>query len=247
MSARDDEDEFARFTVHSKTEIRYILNAMRESNSLVTVHFDHGNHFLLTSVVSVSDSGNDLILDCGSNAEMNKRVLQTDKLNCSSVHDKVKIQFTLHGVDPTKFDGRQALLADLPVTLIRLQRRDFYRMTTPVGNPLKCQIPIPLPDGGKRTIEATVADIGAGGLALVLPPEEHVFETDMLLSNVRIDLPHIGLVTVSIRVRSNYDLALASGKTLKRSGCQFINLPPSMAALIQRYIIQVERDRKARE
>jgi len=242
----DDEDLYSKYTVHSKTEILLILNAMRASNTLVTAHFNHGKEFLLTSVVGVSADGNDLILDVGSNAEINKRVLQTDKLACNSSHGKVKIQFIINGVDPTKFEGRNAFLGNVPETLIRLQRRDFYRMSTPVASPLKCHIPLQESDGSTRFIVATVVDVSGGGLALVLPQEEHQFDTDMLLSACRIDLPKIGTVTATMRVRSNYDVTLASGKILKRSGCQFVKLPDSMASMIQRYIIQVERERKAR-
>jgi len=242
----EDDDAFSKYTVHSKTEILHILNSMRASNALVTVHFNHGKDFLLTSVVNVSADGSTVILDVGSNAEMNKRVLQTDKLICNSSQGKIKIQFVLNGVDPAKFDGRNAFLGDVPDSLVRLQRRDFYRLSTPVASPLKCYIPIQDADGSARTIEATVVDISGGGLAVVLPPEDHAFETDKLLSNCRIDLPNVGTVIATMRVRSIYDVTLASGKILKRSGCQFVSLPGAMVTMLQRYIIQVDRERKAR-
>ena len=246
MSSLEDDDEFSKYTVHSKTEILHILNSMRASNALVTVHFNQGRDFLLTSVVGISADGNEVILDVGSNAEMNKRVLQTDRLTCNSTQGKVKIQFVLNGVDPTKYEGRNSFLGDVPQTLVRLQRRDFYRLTTPMASPLKCSIPIQDADGSTRFIDATIVDISGGGLAIILPPEEHEFDTDMLLTNCRIDLPNIGKLTVNMRVRSTYDVTLASGKILKRSGCQFIKLPDAMGSMIQRYIIQVDRERKAR-
>lgn len=247
MSALEEDDEFSKYTVHAKTEILHILNSMRASNALVTVHFNHGKDFLLTSVIGISADGSTVILDVGSNAEMNNRALQTDKLTCNSSQGKVKIQFTLDGVDPTMFEGRKALLGNVPKTLVRLQRRDFYRLTAPLANPLICHIPIQEADGSTRTIGATVVDISGGGLAMVLPPEEHNFETDTLLSNCRMDLPNVGTVNATMRVRSIFDVTLASGKILKRSGCQFIKLPGAMVTMIQRYIIQVDRERKGRE
>ena len=242
----EDDALSSKYTIHSKSEILHILNSMKASNALVTVHFNQSKDFLLTSLVRISPDGSDVVLDAGSNAEMNKRLLLTDQLTCNSSQGKVKIRFVLDGVDPTKFEGRSAFLANVPETLVRLQRRDFYRLTTPVASPIKCHIPILEADGSARFITSTVVDISGGGLALVLPPEEHVFETDRLLANCRVDLPNIGKLTATMRVRSVCDVALASGKILKRTGCQFIRLPDAMGSTIQRYIIHMERERNAK-
>ena len=41
--------------------------------------------------------------------------------------------------------------------------------------------------------------------------------------------------------------ASVNSTVAKRAGCQFVDLPGQMLTLIQRYIIRVERERKARE
>jgi c-di-GMP-binding flagellar brake protein YcgR len=79
------------------------------------------------------------------------------------------------------------------------------------------------------------------------PPEGIEFETDHLFDNCRIDLPDVGTITATLRVRSVFEFTLRSGVRSKRAGCQFIDLPGPMMTLIQRYIIRVERERKARE
>jgi len=241
-----DDEAFSKYTVDSATEIRAVLNFLRASNERVTVYLNHGEEFFLTSVVALSADGSELILDASSDEITNKRILRADKLICNSSQSKVKIHFIVHGVDPTKFEGRSAFLGNLPEALIRLQRREFLRLSPPVANPLKCSIPLQDADGATRFIEATVADLSEGGLALVLPPGEPALQTEMLLSDCRIDLPNIGKVTATMRVRSAYDVTLPNGKILKRSGCQFIKLPDAIASLIQRYIIQLERERRAR-
>ncbi len=240
----DQDEDFARFTVYSKTEILSILNSISDRNTTVSASFHNGRDTLLTSILNVSDDGNELVLDIGSDAEMNKRVLQAEELICITNHEKVKIHFIVRGVDPSKFEGRNAFLGDVPSTLVRLQRRDFYRIKTPLAATLKCIITLELRDGATQTIEAAVADISGGGLALVLPANDFPFETDQLLSNCGIDLPNIGKVMLTMRVRSIFEVTLANGKTIKRSGCQFINPSNSTVALIQRYIVQVEQDRK---
>jgi c-di-GMP-binding flagellar brake protein YcgR len=48
-------------------------------------------------------------------------------------------------------------------------------------------------------------------------------------------------------VRSVFEMTTRSGSKSQRAGCEFVKLPGPMLTLIQRYIIKVERERKARE
>ena len=119
-SALDVEDDYSQFEVRSRSEIRSILSGMCEEGSPVTFYFNQGYDFLLTLLVDIAADGRTLVFDCGSNAEMNRRVLQTDKINCVSSKEKVRIQFILLGVDPTEHEGRDA--RDLCALLVECSR-----------------------------------------------------------------------------------------------------------------------------
>ena len=241
------EDDYTKYDVHSRDEILAILRGMMEQGSLITFYFNHGYDFLLTSLLEVSADGKSLIFDYGSNMEMNQKLLQADKIKCVSSKEKVKIQFTLLGVDPLRHEGRPAFLGDVPDVLTRLQRREHYRLSTPMAHPIKASVPVPQNDGSIKTLQLVVAHISGGGVGLNVPKEELSVKTDAEFSGVTIDLPNVGTIVVNIRVRNLYDVTLANGKTQQCAGCQFIDLPGPMMTLIQRYILQVERERKARE
>lgn len=241
-------DDYGKYLLHSKKEILFILRAMCEKGSLITVYFNQGNDFLLTTLLAVAADGSAMLLDPGSNAEMNRKALASEKLTFIATHEKVKIQFTVKRLSSTEYRGREAFRAAIPDELLRLQRREFYRLTTPVAHPLRCAIPVRLADGTKTTFETTVVDISGGGLAVVTPPPEGAeFETDHLFENCRIELPEVGTVLATLRVRNVFEFTLRNGSKSRRAGCQFIDLPGHMLTLIQRYIIRVERERKARE
>ena len=191
--------------------------------------------------------GKVILFDAGSNAEMNRKALESDKLTFIASHDKVKIQFAVKHLALTEFEGREAFRAAIPQELLRLQRREFYRLTAPVAHPLRCSIPVKLADGSQSIIESTVIDISGGGLGVLVPPEGVEFETDHLFENCRLELPEVGTVLATLRVRNVFEFTLRSGAKNKRSGCEFVDLPGNMLTLIQRYIIRVERERKARE
>lgn len=240
-------DDYSKYLLHSKKEILLILRAMRDKGALITVYFNQGNDFLLTSLLHVAADGSSMLLDPGSNAEMNRKALESKKLMFIATHEKVKIQFGIPHLVQTEYEGREAFRAAVPDELLRLQRREFFRLTAPIAHPLLCTIPVKLADGTNTTIETTVMDISGGGLAVMAPPEGIEFETDHLFENCRIELPEVGMVQATLRVRSVFEFTLRSGAKIKRSGCQFVDLPGHMMTLIQRYIIRVERERKARE
>jgi flagellar brake protein len=55
------------------------------------------------------------------------------------------------------------------------------------------------------------------------------------------------VVHTTLRIVNIYETTLRSGQPSLRAGCQFVDLPTSMQNLIQRYIVRMERERKARE
>lgn len=242
---RDEEER--DFTLRSRQEVLSVLRAMIEHNALMTVYFNQGQDFMLSSLLQLSADEKTLLLDVGSSMEMNRKALDVDRLICVSNLDKVKIQFVLDGVDPTRFEGRPAFLANTPETLVRLQRRDFYRFILPVLQPLKCSIPLKSYDGLLRPFEVNVVDISAGGLGFLSKSETLELRTDLLLENCHLDLPESGMLTVDMRIRSLYEVTLLSGARHQRAGCQFIGLTSKQEMQLQRYIIHAERERKAHE
>jgi flagellar brake protein len=246
-STLDVDDDYSKYEVTSRAEILTILRGMQEQGSQITFYFNEGYDFLLTTLVDIAADGRTLTFDYGSNMEMNKRALLIDHLDAVSSKEKVKIQFVLDGLDSIKFEGRDAFLGNVPSSLVRLQRRDDFRLSTPMANPIKCRIPIPQQDGSLKSVVATLVDISGGGMGLTVPPNEAGFQVDAEFSNVRFDLPKVGTVTAELRILNIYEVTLPSGKIHQRAGCQFIKLPVPMMTLIQRYIIQVERERKSRE
>ena len=95
--------------------------------------------------------------------------------------------------------------------------------------------------------DAVLVDISGGGIGLTVPPDDVNFKVNAEFSNVSINLPNVGLISANMRVRNIYDVTMPNGKVHQRAGCQFIKLPGPMMTLIQRYIIQIERERKSRE
>jgi len=237
--------DYAQFLLHAKSEIAFVLKSLLDHVSQITVFFNEGQDLLLTTLIAVEDDS--ILLDFGASMETNRKALTVGKLFCVASLEKVRIQFLLRGLKQTTFEGRPAFRAAFPTDLLRLQRREFFRLTMPITRPLKCQIPIAEAEGGNNfVIDMNVVDISGGGLALALP-DGIDFANDKEFPNCRIELPEVGILSTTLKVRNQFEITLRSGGRVRRAGCEFVKLTGPMLTLVQRYIIKVERERKARE
>lgn len=237
--------EYSEFMLRTRNEILLVLRGLYEHVSQITVYFNEGKDMLLTTIAAIREDH--IVLDYGPSSEMNRKALEAEKHFCVTTLDKVRVQFILRGFGKIEHEGRPAFKVALPEEVLRLQRREYYRLMTPIARPLKCLVPIPLADDSLHLHEAHVFDISGGGIAMSAPATGIPFEVDMEFANCRIELPEVGFITGTLKVKSLFEVALRSGARIKRAGCEFVKLPGPMLTLIQRYIIKVERERKARE
>lgn len=241
-------DDFAQYLLHDPKQIKQIVRTLVESRALITTYLPSGNQSFLTALLAVINNEEQVVFDASPDEAVNRRVAETEELICATQIEGIKIQFPLGGIQEVTYEGRDAFLAGRPERLLRLQRREFYRLITPVTHALTCIIPLlPGPDGEPRSIEARVLDISGGGLAVVVPPDDVEFTPGMEFDDCRITLPDFGPVAVRMRVRNLFRLTNRNGAEVLRAGCEFVDLPNSANNLIQRYIFKVERDRSARE
>lgn len=240
-------DDYSKYLLHSKSEILAVLRSLIQKGALITAYFDQGRSFLLTSMIALTSDNREFILDLGSNDDMNRRALQAKRLILTTVADKVKIQFSLDKLSSTQNDGRAAFIGSIPDSLLRLQRREYFRLSTPIANPVKLGTTVSRADGSALYIDLPLLDISGGGVGLMATLDQStLFQRGDMLSECKIMLPDEGLLVASFCVRNMFDVTTRSGSRYVRVGCEFVGIPSSRLSMVQRYITRVERERKAR-
>ncbi len=232
----------SRYRVHDRLEIAAGLEALVRSRSLVTGYFDSGREFFLTAVVFVDEPRDQVVLDCASDRATNERALGADLVTFSATHQRIKIEFETHTLEPILLEGRDALSMPLPESLLRLQRREYFRIDTPLTRPLRCVIPA---RGRLPAIEASILDISCGGVAIADVPAGADFPVGEVLHGCVISLPDMGSVKADLTVKNAFESTLRNGARRKRFGLEFAGIPERSRVLIQRYINQMERQRRA--
>jgi c-di-GMP-binding flagellar brake protein YcgR len=233
------------YEVESTREIVALLRQIAEKNQLVRLLVKGENDVCVTSLLQVDADAGTLVLDRSVSREQNDRIVAAKQVRCETSLDKIRILFALQNLRDTTFEGAGALCADIPSSLIRLQRREFYRMATPVTTPVLATIHLP-PALGGGTAAFPLADISCGGIAIL--DNKHQLGTTIgaTYPHCRIDLPDIGPVTCALQVRNSLEMTLLNNKTTRRLGCGFADISRANMAAVQRYITRLERERNAR-
>lgn len=233
------------FRIHSPLDILYILRGIMQANTLVTLYPGIDSDFILTAILAIDTEKNRIIIDYGSNEKTCQQALRSKALVFVTIQNRVKIEFICNQIQKTQYEDRDAFSVNIPTSLLRLQRRNHFRISTSITKPLKCIIPL-----NKETLtakaEVALLDISCGGIAVIDQHPEINFDPGLTYENCQITLPEIGTVTTTIQVRNTYEITLRNGQNCMRAGCQFINLSAHMEAMIQRYIIKQEQLRKSK-
>ena len=232
------------FEVESRREIFALLRGIGEKNQLIRMLIHGESDVCVTSILDVDEAAGVVYLDSSIDQEQNKRILASRRLSFETTLDKVRILFAADQIEAATYEGNPAFKIPFPATLIRLQRREYYRIATPVTNPVRVQIVLPAELGGPTSFP--LADISCGGIAIL---DNKMILGDAIGKNYadcKIDLPETGQISTALQVRNSLDLTLLNNKTNRRLGCEFVNIPRGALASVQRYITKLERERNAR-
>jgi len=231
------------FRIHSEIDIIYILRGVMQKKSLVTLYFDTKQNFILTSILDVDKNNREIVIDYGPNEELGQQILQAKKLIFVTSENKVKIEFTCNQIRKVSYENKDAFAVKLPTSLVRMQRRNSFRIATPVTRPLVCIVPFPS-DETSANAEITLLDISCGGIGVIDHHPDISFDPQRVFEDCQISLPEIGTITATIKVQNTYEVTLRNNLTCKKAGCAFIALPSKMETMIQRYIVRQEQIRK---
>ncbi|PKM46221.1 MAG: hypothetical protein CVV05_04410 [Gammaproteobacteria bacterium HGW-Gammaproteobacteria-1] len=231
-----------RFLLTSRTAISNVLLDLSKRPDILTAYFNHGKEYILTAVLAVMPERNLVVLDYGADEKLNQRLLDYGRAVCVTKHDNISIKFGCNILQRAKFQDRQALAASLPETLFRQQRREFFRVSMPLVNTVKCLIPRLDQD----ELALNVVDISCGGVGLIDPKNRFAPEVGTVLEGCRIDLPDSGPLVFDLVVRNSFMQAQNDGSQVRRLGCSFSGLSLDKNAVIQRYIHRVQIEQKAK-
>jgi len=239
-----DLDDTARYVLHDPREIARVLQSLADAGALISAHIMPGGLPCPTALLEVDYDGN-VLIDGNQLESINQRIATAHHLTCVSQLDRIRIQFRLQALTRVDNDGRVAFSAPAPDSLLKLQRRELYRLQLVPGPTVLLQVP-PVEANGKPQ-QLRVLDLSGGGLALsVRDEDESRFRPRTVLPGCQLRLPDTEPLAVQLEITHVCRREPMAGATL-RAGCRFVDLSPQAEKQVLQYIFRVERQRNARE
>lgn len=236
-SLTDDEIE-DRFFLLGRMEILNVLNDLIPRREPVMVYFNAGRDYFLTTLLEARPEA--LIFDLGGDLKANLRLVQSTGCVFVSSPDGIRVQFSGGQAHRFSWGGSDAFWVPLPERVIRLQRRESYRILLPVAKALMVRL---VADDGHNFGEWPLHDLSVGGLCAAISGHPDL-EPGQTIGSVRFALPNHRVVECSGIVRHATPVTDRHRVTRTRVGFAFSGLPRAMEVAIQRYVVKIEHERR---
>jgi c-di-GMP-binding flagellar brake protein YcgR len=226
------------FAIHNRKEIVFILDDLVKNRTAINIETSDGVR-LLTTVLKVSAEGNYVYLDVGPDNRINDQIIHNKKVNFST-QTGVEVRWHSTHLHRVSLPDGDAFSMTLPAVIERIQRREYFRLRTPQGsNAMICKIPIET-----GIIEATIVDMSAEGIGVSIKgalPES--FSQGAQLQGCSIEFPVIGVVSVNVKLCGIWSsIKTKSGEEAHRIGMAFVNLSRGASNVVQRHMIELEKE-----
>ncbi|HLT43387.1 MAG TPA: flagellar brake protein [Luteimonas sp.] len=243
-----DDEEHSQFSLRDPREIAPVLRGLMEARSLISTRLVPGGHACPTALLEVRDDGS-LVLDGNRDEAMNLLMASASRMVCTAQLDLVPVRFRLSTPVRIMHEDYVAFVAPWPGSLLRLQRRENYRLSLSVSPAATVHVGEGVGVGRAPAASCLrVLDISGGGVALAVPDAAvSMFQPNMRLPPCLLRLDDAEPLPVAIEVAYAARHEVRGNVAWWRAGCRFVNLPAAIEQQVMQFIFRTERHRNARQ
>jgi c-di-GMP-binding flagellar brake protein YcgR len=229
-----DAETARRYGIAGAREIGWTLQHIVAARAPVTLHRATDHHsFLVAHLLAHAPAF--LRFELLDATARDHALLAADRLVAVALIDRIKLQFDACEPRLLHEGGFMQLRCAFPRRIVRIQRREAFRVRPPERHPVVCVLRSA--DGTERHLR--VHDISADGLALTVPGSEPALSPGEIWRHCRLEIEGLPPIPCDIEIRTLGNAARGS----VRVGCGFHRPRPESQRAIQRYVIDVQRGR----
>jgi c-di-GMP-binding flagellar brake protein YcgR len=226
------------FAIKSVVDIISVWRARQRNRHLLQLSAPSRIASLMVRLQQADKQG--LIIDYPGEA-MVHCIEQAEHVTLEASIEGVLVHFALPQLQLQQTAEGMALKGPLPAYLIRMQRRESFRVQLPVSKPLLCCVSL-----GERRVMLPIDDISAGGMGLYDDDFLMPKEPGLVLRGCSLDFSSAGSVSFDLRLSYVRTWRQSNGKLRQRLGCAFEGAHSLRAAQqLQRLLGQIERENAA--
>ena len=232
------------FEVKSPRQIIAFLSAMRDKKQLLDVHLTGSEAISITAIIEIDEGDGVIIIDEPKDGKLSESKLTESAITLEGFLDHIKISFTTEFCELRDYGGREVIALMIPKTLTRLQRREFYRVPTPIITPVVCKIPATSWEGPVH-IDLPLRNISFGGILAFDEQMQIDISHGKIYRNCTIFITATENFVADLEVRNSFPTVTPNGHMGAKIGFQFIKFDGIAETILQKYINRLELEQRS--
>lgn len=242
LPASDPFASLEDFRITNPREVGSVLRQLMNRKDFLTVECSGRPHRIVTRILEVDLNVGIFIYDCSADQTYNQFLLDSEQSFFSATQNGVRIQFVNGRAQQHEFEGGFAFRSQIPESLYRMQRREFFRVETPLMEPYLCTVQLP----DKRQIVLDIYDLSLNGVGLRSKDTTlDGLSIGTSLTNAVLDCSKLGTMETDLKIAYLHNIRGHSDSIL-HFGCRFVNFAKSKESVLQRMINFLELARRGR-
>lgn len=234
-----DQKLLEEFSLSAVPTVRKLLNTIDEDEHELYVYLQADQTQFVTEILNIDWSSGLMWLGTPYDKSLSSKCNGSTSYVMVSFPDGVKVQFAGIGILQSQYQGADALRVAIPRTIVRLQRRNYFRVMA--DDELNSQVKIDIP-----TVSTPISliDVSLAGCGLYLKTSPDAHQPGEIIQNVRLTLPDgEGSMLVELVVRNIK--RMVDEPEMAQLGCEMKMLERSSERRLQRFLLATERRQRA--
>jgi len=232
--------DLSSFSIQNPKQISRHLSVLLKNKCLLIARFGANNESYITTLLCINEESNTVILDYGPQETLNQQLLKASQIDFDTDFSGIEVSFAGNALKKTTYQGEPAFSMPLPKSFFWRERREYYRIKSPLSKPSYCQLTLE----GREPVNLNLCDMSLTGFAMLNASEEI---SDALIPNAsfrqgQLILSGAGESPISFEVRHEHIINPDKPQKIQRVGCQFTQISRSTEETIQRYMHQLQRE-----
>ncbi|AMP11392.1 pilZ domain protein [Collimonas arenae] len=230
------------FRISYPKTIAHVLRQFARQMDFLNIAFGRHGERTVTRILAVDESSGTFHYDYGATEMENLRLQDSEENLLSGMQSGVHVQFICGRPEPVLYEGLPAFKSQFPESLYRIQRRESFRVETPIANPYICTATLP----DSRRVRFEIVDLSLTGIRLRSTDASiGELEIGMTLTGAAFDYRDLGVMESELKITFIHNSQTFSNP-IYHLGCRFLTLPKAKEASLQRLITFLELSRNRR-
>lgn len=227
-----------RFRINNPVDVMGYLREATRSRILCNVRATGHGESYLSRLFAIDGSTNSLVFDTPRAPVIARLLVPGASVSVELTLHHVRIHFDAMIRQVATYQNEPSLFVALPNAIIRLQRRENFRISVPTRRPVRLTLNADQP--GLRNLK--LSDLSCGGASVTLAGVLDEYPVGKVFEGVRLILDEETEYDLDARVRHASALRMSGLVGDLRVGFQFVNTPPGFEPAIARLVNEIALD-----